>query len=463
MNRRHFLASTALTAAHLALAQSSATHITIHPEPQQLIPPDFLGLGYEISSLTRPGLLSRSNTVYTNLVRTLNPQGVIRIGGNTADYASYAPNAAAVSTSYASVVNDQVLRDLGTFLEATDWNLIWALNLGRGTVEQAVAEARTVTTIAGKRLLAFEIGNEPDLFPNEKHRPTPYTYEQWLADYRRVKAALRNALPNIPFAGPDVAGHTDWVTRYVADEGHDSVLLTHHYYRGNQSPASTIAQLLGSDPKLQPQLDQLRDASRTSHLPYRICEVNSFSGGGRPGVSDTLASALWVLDYMYTLASNGCAGVNMETGVNQHDFISSYSPIGDDEHGQYTARPEYYGMLAFAQGASGHLLATTVDNLNPDLKIYAAQQSLNVTTLTLINKGPAAIPITVDAVHNHASTLALKGPAIDAKTDVTLGGTEVAADGTWKPAAKLFPIPNHTLKLTLPASSAIIVSFNALR
>ena len=59
------------------------------------------------------------------------------------------------------------------------------------------------------------------------------------------------------------------------------------------------------------------------------------TGGGRPGVSDTMAGALWVLDYMFTLAQYGCAGVNTETGVNQLDFISSYSPIGDDEHGHH--------------------------------------------------------------------------------------------------------------------------------
>ena len=130
----------------------------------------------------------------------------------------------------------------------------------------------------------------------------------------------------IPLAGPDVAGKTDWVTRFAADEGKDAVLLTHHYYREGQNPGSTIEKLLGVDPKLQTQLEQLRAASQSCGVPYRICEVNSFSGGGRPGVSDTLAAALWVLDYMFTLASNGCSGVNMETGVNQLGFISSYSP-----------------------------------------------------------------------------------------------------------------------------------------
>ena len=460
LTRRRFLAASALAAGQYAFGQPiRPVRLTLGKEPGPTIPDDFLGLGYEISSVARPGLLSASNRVYTQLVQTLGAGGVIRIGGNTADYASYSPTATALSTSYGSVMNDAVLDDLGGFLAATSWSVIWALNLGRGTVEQAVAEARTIVRIAGRRLLALEIGNEPDLFPNEKHRPAPYTYEQWLIDYRRFKSAIRGVLPGVSLAGPDVAGHTEWVTRYAADEGRDAVLLTHHYYRGNQNPGSSIDELLGPDPKLQHQLDDLHAASKASGLPYRICEVNSFSGGGKPGVSNTFASALWVLDYLYTLAANGCAGVNMETGVNQHDFISSYSPIGD-EHGHYSARPEFYGMLAFAQGSRGHLLPVTLDAAPPELKAYAIQAASGDVTVTLINKGANGASLTVEAPASarKAHALRLTGPALDATNGVTLGAAEVARDGTWK-ARRFEPIAfsERTAHIDLPAGSAAIL------
>ncbi len=161
----------------------------------------------------------------------------------------------------------------------------------------------------------------------------------------------------MPLAGPDVADATSWVTRFARDEGKNIKLLTHHYYREGQNPTSSIDKLLHPDPKLDPMLAQLSAATKFSGVPYRICETNSFSGGGKPGVSDTLASALWVLDFMFTVASTGCAGINIETGVNQRGFISSYSPIGDDEHRHYTATPEFYGMLAFAQAGKGYLTA----------------------------------------------------------------------------------------------------------
>jgi hypothetical protein len=468
MNRRNFLANTFLAAGASALAVSAqngqqAVHVTVHTDqPLGAIAPDFMGLGYEISSVARPGLLNGANSVYVQLVRTLGARGVIRIGGNTSDYAHYSATAAPVSSAIGTVVNDAVLRDLGGFLKAAGWKLIWGLDLGRGSEAEAIAETKAVLSNAGERLMAVEMGNEPDLFPNQKHRMSEYGYEDWLVEYRRSKAALRAQFPRIPLAGPDVAGKTDWVTQFAADEGKDAVLLTHHYYREGQNPASTVEKLLGVDPKLQPQLDQLRAASQKCGLPYRICEVNSFSGGGRPGVSDTMAAALWVLDYMFTLAANGCSGVNMETGVNHRDFISSYSPIGDDEHGHYSAKPEYYGMLAFSLAGKGLLLKVETDAGSSGVKAYATQPDKGALTLTLINKraGRAAVTV-VTGSHMQASRAAvirLSGPAIDAKSGITLGGTEVTSAGTWKPGKpEVLPVRHGQFRINLPAASAAIV------
>ena len=475
MNRRQFFTKSAIAACTLAARPAfpssneaeRALAATVRTDrPTGAIAPDFMGLGYEISSVSRPGLMSAGNRVYVQLVRTLSTRGVIRIGGNTSDFASYSAAAAPVSSAFGTVVNDAVLKDLGGFLEATGWKLIWGLDLGKGSEAEAIDEAQAVLSIAGKSLLAFEIGNEPDLFSNAKHRPAGYSYDDWLAEYRRYKTGLRGRFPGIPLAGPDAAGKTDWVTRFAADEGNDAVLLTQHYYREGQNPTSTIEKLLGPDPKLQPRLDQLSAVSKTSGLPYRICEVNSFSGGGRPGVSDTMAGALWALDYMFTLAANGCAGVNMETGVNHRDFISSYSPIGDDEQGHYSAKPEYYGMLAFALAGKGQLLETEMDASAPEVrtyaKIYATQPERGALTLTLLNKGTKSCGLTVTISGRmdgkKASVIRLSAPSVDAKTGVTLGGAEVTAAGTWKPTkSEVVKVLNGQIGIDLPAASAAIV------
>ena len=472
MNRREFLASGLLTASTLAspwslcmpATSSDRQEVFVKVSPQQAlatIPPTFLGLGYEISSVAETGLLHADNPVYLQLVRSLGRHGVIRIGGNTADYARYSPFASAVASPYGTVVNEATLEALGTFLEATGWDLIWALNLGNGSENDAVVEAKAVLAAVGPRLLAFEIGNEPDLFSHEKHRQPDYGYDAWLAEYRRYKTALRARIPSMPFAGPDVAGKTDWVTRFAEDEGHDIVLLTHHYYREGQGSGSTIEKLLGLDPKLQPQLDALRAASRSCGKPYRICEVNSFSGGGRPGVSDTMGAALWALDYMFTLATNGCSGINLETGLNQLGFVSSYSPIGDDQHGRYHAAPEYYGMLAFSLAGRGQLLQVEVNPALPLVRAYATRSSQQTLSVTLINKGPQAVTVKLDLGHSvpsaRATVMRLTAPRIDASSDITLGGSEVSSAGTWHPTnSESMNVREDRLELTLAAGSAAI-------
>ncbi len=439
-------------------------HVVVNPARQiASIPPDFMGLGYEISSVAVPDLLSAKNALYVQLVRTLGARGVIRVGGNTSDFSSFEAKGQPLSSpegKVGSVVNDAVIRDLGTFLEATGWTLIWGLNLGNGREDNAVAEAKAVSDVAKSRLLAFEIGNEPDLFPR-RFRKSDYGYEDYLADWRRNREALRKALPHAPLAGPDVAGATSWVPRFAADEGRDLKLLTHHYYREGERPTSTIDKLLHPDPKLGPELAKLRAASMSSGLPYRICEVNSFSGGGRPGVSDTLASALWVLDYMFTLASAGCAGVNMETGLNQRGFVSSYSPIANDEHGQYSAGPEYYGMLAFMQAGKGKIIETSLDTGGRNITGYATDQGKGGMTMTLINKetnGGCTAMVEGVPRDGRASVLRLGGPTMDSKSGVTLGGNAVNASGGWKESdAEIVQVSGGKLKIALPAASAAIV------
>ncbi len=388
---------------------------------------------------------------------------MIRVGGNTSDYSVYAAGGEEVSQQKGTVVNERVLRELGGFLEATGWRLIWGVNLGERGVEEAVAEARAVYAAAGGKLLAVEIGNEPDLFPGEGHRKGKYGYDAWYAEWKVYRDALRKALPRLPLAGPDVAGATDWVTRFAADEGKDIKVLTHHYYREGESPKSTLEKLLRPDAKLLPELETLRAASKASGVPYRICEVNSFSGGGRPGISDSFGAALWVLEYMFELAAAGCGGVNMETGMNQRGFVSSYSPIRDEEVGHPGVTPEFYGMLAFAQVGVGRVVGCDVEAGGRDVSGYATRQADDRVMLALLNKeskGDVEVEIEGAQGAGELKVLRLTGPSLDSKTGVMLGGAEATAGGVWRAAVaeRVSPV-NERLRIQLPAGSAAIVGW----
>jgi hypothetical protein len=434
VHRRAFLAGLVAAAVGLA-ARRHPVRVVVHAQHRlAAIPDGFLGLGYEISSVAIPDLLSAHDRTYVQLVRTLSPHGVIRIGGNTSDYASFKPEGKAVSVPKGTVIDNASLRRLGTFLDATNWRLIWGLNLGSGDESQAIAEAIAVARAVDGKLLAFQIGNEPDLFGG-RHRPTGYNYTDFLQEFRRYKAGIRAKLPNAPFAGPDAAGATDWVTRFAADEGSDLKLLTHHYYRQCAGPSSTLSMLLQPDPKLAPELATLRAASAKAKIPYRICEANSFCGGGKPGVSDTFGAALWGLDFMFKLAYAGCSGVNLETGVNQLGFVSSYSPIRRNKSGGYFAAPLYYGMLAFAQASRGRCVAVDCDAAGANVTAYGVAGHGAGLSVTILNKDLSRdVDVSLSLPKNlgNGKVLRLKAPSLQSKEGVTFGGSAVADDGTWR-------------------------------
>jgi hypothetical protein len=482
MSRRNVVAGAAALpfAAKAARAAVPVTVTIDNTHAGGIIQADFMGLGYEISSVAVPGLLSARNTPYVQLVRNLgrnefmDRRGVIRIGGNTSDFSRYDAHGMPVSSPKGTVVTEANLVELGTFLDALRWNLIWGLNLGDDKLDNAVEEARAVARVLGNRLIAFEIGNEPDLFGRAGHRPADYNYDAWLKDFRRYRAAIRAAVPNARFAGPDLAGAADWMTRFANDEGKDIRLLTaHHYITGQANPAATQEVMLAEEKKYQGALASFLAVMKATRLDWRMCETASFSGGGKDGVSNTYAAALWALDYLFVLASYGCAGVNMETGVNHLGWISNYTPISDDLKGHYGAAPEYYGLLAFAQMPMGIMSPVTVEANGVNLTAWSIPdiRRKGGRAVTIINKdGSQDADLSIKGIDmvgpdikpnvemKQGRVMRLTGPALNARDGVTLGGVSVAADGTWT-GAKHEPVrvANNSASLHVPAASAALV------
>jgi hypothetical protein len=267
----------------------------------------------------------------------------------------------------------------------------------------------------------------------------------------------------VAFAGPDIAGGAlDWMESFARDEGGDIAMLTaHHYITGQANPAATRELMLQEEKKYQPVLAKFQAIAEAAHLPYRLCETASFSGGGKAGVSDSFAAALWALDYLFVLASYGCSGVNMETGVNHLGWISHYSPIGDDLAGHYGAAPEYYGLLAFAQAARGEQIAAACDAGGINLTAYAMRQNADAMTVAVINKDlsrDAMVEVTGVPLRQ-ARVTRLTAPSLAALSGVSLGGAAVAGDGTWN-GGRTDPvrIAGGKALLDVPAGSAALVA-----
>ncbi len=144
-----------------------------------------------------------------------------------------------------------------------------------------------------------------------------------------------------------------------------------------------------------------------------MSEGNSCWNGGQPGVSDTLASALWVADMMLDFASLGCAGVNLHGGGNGY-----YTPIAGSLAAGFTRRPEYFGMELVKPFVGATLIRTTLDCANDRVRAYAARNARSMLVL-VINKTGQSTTISTSLHRAHREWL-LTGPAIDAKQNVTL-------------------------------------------
>ena len=426
-------------------------------EPTE-VPKNFPGLGYEMSSVATPGLLSAANQRYVELVRGLGASGVLRIGGIVANYTRYDPEGKAEFAPTNTVVTRASLEQFAQFLDKVGWTAIWSLNFAQGTLPQAIEEARSVAHILGPRLLALEIGNEVDSYGSaQRFRPSSWDYAAYLSEFEVWQEAIAKAIPGIRFAAPDTAHAVNWVEQMARDAPDKVQLLTTHYYRNGQVHGSQ-EQLLTPDPRLEDIAARLRFASKQSGIPWRICEMNSFSGGGRPGVSNTFVGALWTLKVMLLLAQSGCSGVNIETGVNQLGFVSSYSPIQDNGSGTNSAGVPYYGMLAFARAFVGchQMLPLETASEESPLAAYVFGAEGKPRSLVVMNTH-----FTLDADLSvaglgmkHASILRLLAPNPSSTTGVTFGGASVDDAGTWRP---IEDEAVHREIVSVPAMSAAIL------
>ena len=426
------------------------------------IPQGFLGFGYETSAVAQANYFTARNERLLRLYGNLGREGLIRIGGNVSDHTRFLPEAApaAKTEREVTIINQKNLIDLGDFARAAGWKVMWGLNLGTGTREQAVDEAVAVQDALNDQLHSFEIGNEVDLM-----RKFSRDFGAYHAAYVDYKNAIRQRLPHAPFSGPDVAGNLAFVEKFVAAESSDVKLITHHYYRsGARNRNATMENLLLRDRAFDTRLEHLQALCADRRLEYRVNEVNSFSGGGKQGVSDTFASALWCLDFMFNVAAHGGSGVNMETDINQLGFISHYSPIVHDAAGVCAARPEYYALLAFSLAGHGSLFKTNVAGAEEiNLTAYATGDPGHIRFLTVINKDltrDAAIECAVPAESKSVHVLRLVAASPDAKAGVTFAGAAVGSDGSWTPeSGEAAPAADGVVHISIPHATAAVLKF----
>ena len=484
LSRRKFLEGSLVAVAalvvlrHVAAADAplaQTAFVTVHTEqPGVKIPADFLGFSYEKKMLSieafHPG-----NAVLINLFTNLGG-GVVRVGANEGDStfwsrAELKPLAKQKSLGYSLkplTIGPLSLDNLYAFAQRSGWRVIHGLNLGTVDPAMAADEAAYALQVGGPLVLALEIGNEPNLYrskpPQVGLRPAKYNYDQYRKEIESYHKELLNKLPRAPLAGPATTRFCDWLPKFVKDFKNQIALVTSHGYAlsGNETNPQSVW-FPSVENLLRPQKDKEEvwlpklAAAKAAGVPFRLDEYNTCTSGGRVGVSDVFASALWNLDFMLELAGRGAAGVNLHGGFGAK---AGYSALSYREN-RYYANPIYYSMLLFHQAAKGHLVA--VESQAPaNFVAHAVRGDDHKLRVVLINKDlaqPIVATITTGAPRARATVIRLGAPSATATAGVTLAGSAVAQDGTWTPQpGEQVPCVNGKCEVAVPAASAALLT-----
>jgi hypothetical protein len=429
-----------------------------YDQPGRAISREFIGLSYESSALTSPEYLSPKNLSLLGLLRGLGPGGVLRLGGNMSESTVWRDTDEG-NEGESFVITPAAVDQLAALLDALDWQLIYGLNLARGTPEEAADEAVYVASAVGSRLLAFQIGNEPDGFGRWRAvRPPTYDCGAFLAEWRQFHEAIRARLPNAPFAGPAIAVEQGWIRPFIEAARDSLVLVTRHHYADGPagSPHLSLAKLLCAAPRVGAMLEEVLAINTSTGLPFRIAETNSIFNEGQPGVSDIFGSALWGLEFMFQLASAGAQGLNFHTGD-----AKAYTPIVPGARDRPAARPLYYGMLMFIETMRDAVLVSA-RLVAPDLNMaaFAARTTDGTLRVCLINKDleqSARVEIDTGQQFERAALLRLTAPSAESISGVTLGDSAVDDFGQRsREHRQLMPWRNDSVVDVPPASAAMV-------
>ena len=476
LTRRKFFATAACTMAAARLHAQGQSKIRValaipNEATGAHMPSDFVGLSYEMQQLGDPSFFSAQNSGLIRAFKGLSPTGVLRLGGNTSEFAYWKPAPSSPEPEHPQVrevtgepkaqyyaVTPEAVRSLTGFLQATGWNCIYGIGMGTNTPARAAEESAFVADTLGARLQYFQIGNEADLFDRHLRDPQTWSAKAYLAEWLTLARAIAARVPAAKFGMPDVASKISWLTE-IADEwpsiqaAPHITTLTHHYYFGGPAtnPDVNILNLLkpATMQRVQNTANTATAAASKIGARVRMTEGNTCYRGGKPGVSDVFAAALWSADYSLLLASNGYSGVNLHGGTGQsvansvggslpgdallqangqtpeqiaahpHPF---YTPIATFAS-EYLLEPVAYG-LKFAGSFSGATLLKTefsakLQAAGVNATAYAAKLPTGQTSVIILNKDATA-DIDVEADFGHGAnggveTETLHAPALDSR------------------------------------------------
>jgi hypothetical protein len=466
--------------------------VTIHPHVRSRpVASSFVGLSLEYRTVlsyggTNPAAI---NPVFVRLLWNLAPgqAPVLRIGGDSTDWTWWPVPRMKRPPGVTYDITRTWLEVARALAHASGAHYILGINLeaGNDAVERAEADA-LVAGIGKPHIQALELGNEPELYSKlgwyrsgtrfVPGRPASYDFQGFtteVSDFGKV-------ISPILIAGPST-GSFWWLahlSQFLAAERSLGLVTVHSYWLNKclNFPGlpgyPTVAHLLTPFPpsRLAGALARYAALAHARGVPIRIDEMNSVTCGGQNGVSDVFASALWALNALFEAASDGVDGVNIHTFPGTANQLFGFSRVG----GRWvaTVRPEYYGLLMFAQAAPpGSKLLSIVQQNTGQTRAWATLGRDGATRLLLINDSltrASSVLVRVPAPGGPAQIVRLLAPSALATSGITLGGqsfgpqtltgTLTGPSSTVAMPAPISTGPIASYVVPLPAASAALVT-----
>lgn len=484
-----------------APAQATQAGITVTASPTTgALAADFLGLALEYNTIPEwvdsgPGPV---NPVLVKLIRNLDPTGrpEIRIGGQSTDRTWWPVNGLSRPLGVTYALTPAWTGLAHALAQAIDGNLLLGINLEANRTRISQTEADELLKGIGSTYIgALEIGNEPNLYPLipwyklVNGKPAPWYDPAGAPVFSRLSSygppqfaqeltRTLKVMPRVAIAGPEAspAPLVDIFSHLLAGRSPVRMLTTHAYGLNQcvQDPASSqypsvpnLLKLSASRNLLSGVTPYVRIAHR-SGATFRIDEMGSVTCNGRPGVSNTMASALWVLDALFAVAGQGVDGVNLHTYPKSDNGLFDLAR----SHGRWTAtaHPLYYGALMFAQAApAGSRLLRVLAASSNGIRAWATLGADHRVRVLVINDGLTSAALA--QVHappgygaSSASIERLRAPSAYATGDVTLGGKgfgRITSSGTLASTMPDTATPRGgAYAVALPPASAALLTLS---
>ena len=453
--------------------------VTLAPHAASVaIPSSFLGISGEYWTVP---VWAGHLTLLERTFGMLGGDGPVRlrIGGSSADQVVWAPSRELPEWAYE--LNGPWLSEVSRIVHTTHVKLILDLNLVTATPALAARWAKTaLAKLPQGSITAFEIGNEPDIYsrrawqqqtagPGAPPLPARITASSYARSFASYARALSRVAPGVPLLAPALADPQKsygWVTKLLQAPHPDLRGITAHRYPYSACAARgaptypTIARVLSENATA----GMGRTALKVEHisdragLPLWLTEINSVTCGGKPGVSDTFATALWAPDALMELVQSGVESASVHVRANAINMAFSLTTKG------MIAHPLFYGMVLFERTLGPgarliplHLAAAATRHL----KAWAVRLSGGLVHILLLNKGsrPAGFLMNLPLT-GVASVERLEAPSVSSTRGVSFAGQHIDTQGVWTGARHVTTLPGTAAgyHIILPRYSAALIT-----